>query len=118
MTEADSKTGGVLYFEPLCVELNDCFGSLKNITPDSVFSARKGLLEKSKTSEADEDTDDADKSDKKNKQSKSNMKLSIIYLYVHKCNMVKTLKNVTSLKIYYFLSRLSACCSGIETPIR
>ena len=74
MTVADGKTGGVLYFEPLRVELNDCFGSLKNITPDSVFSARKGLIEKSKNSQdMEESPDETDKSDKCNKQSKSKL---------------------------------------------
>ena len=72
MTEADGKTGSVLYFEPLRVELSDCFGSLKNITPDSVFRARKGMIEKNKNSpDIEESSDKADKSEKQNKQSKS-----------------------------------------------
>ena len=33
----------MLYFEPLRVELNDCFGCLKDVSPDQVFSNRKGL---------------------------------------------------------------------------
>ena len=44
MNEAQSKTGGVLYFEPLHYELNDCFGALKNVQPDSVFSSREGMI--------------------------------------------------------------------------
>ena len=37
------KTGSVLYFEPLCLELNDCFGALKDVRPDQVFSNRQGM---------------------------------------------------------------------------
>ena len=47
MTAAAKKTGSVLYFEPLRLELNDCFGALKDITPDQVFSNRKGMEENS-----------------------------------------------------------------------
>ena len=32
----------VLYFEPLKIELNDCFGALKDVTPDLVFSNLQG----------------------------------------------------------------------------
>ena len=45
MQTAAKKTGSVLYFEPLCVELNDCFGALKDVTPDAVYSNRRGLDE-------------------------------------------------------------------------
>ena len=72
MIEGDGKTGSVLYFEPLQVELNDCFGSLKNITPDSVFSAQKGLIEKIKTSQEVDKSGETEKSEKCNRQSKSN----------------------------------------------
>ena len=72
MIEGDGKTGSVLYFEPLRVELNDCFGSLKNITLDSVFSAWKGLIEKSKTSQEVDESGETEKSEKRNRQSKSN----------------------------------------------
>ena len=87
MTVADGKTGGVLYFEPLRVELNDCFGSLKNITPDSVFSARKGLIEKSKNAQdVEKSSEETDKSEKRNKQSKSNLLLincdKCLYLFL------------------------------------
>ena len=45
MNEAQGKTGGGGdYFEPLRYELNDCFGALKNIQPDSVFSSRQGMM--------------------------------------------------------------------------
>ena len=43
MVQAPKKTGSVFYFEPLCLELNDCFGALKDVSPDMVFSNRKGL---------------------------------------------------------------------------
>ena len=42
MQAASKKTGSVLYFEPLRQELNDCFGALKDVTPDQVFSNRRG----------------------------------------------------------------------------
>ena len=59
MNEAHSKTGGVLYFEPLRYELHDCFGALKNVQPDSVFSSREGMLIHPSTSDdADDDNDD------------------------------------------------------------
>ena len=45
MQTAAKKTGGVLYFEPLRVELNDCFGALKDVSPDQIYSNRKGMEE-------------------------------------------------------------------------
>ena len=73
MVEADGKTGSTDFFEPLRVELQDCFSALKNITPDSVFSARKGLIERTKSSpDSEEDPDKSDKGERKNRQSKSN----------------------------------------------
>ena len=44
MNDASTKTGGVLYFEPLRAELHDCFGAIKNVQPDSVFSSRQGMI--------------------------------------------------------------------------
>ena len=55
MHEAQSKTGGVLYFEPLRYELNDCFGALKNVQPDSVFSSREGMIIHPSNSDDDDD---------------------------------------------------------------
>ena len=55
MNEASSKTGGVLYFEPLRYELNDCFGALKNVQPDSVFSNRSGMICHPNNSDNDDD---------------------------------------------------------------
>ena len=43
MVDESKKTGNAYYFEPLRHELNDTFGVMKNITPDSVFSNIKGL---------------------------------------------------------------------------
>ena len=43
MTQAAKKTGSVLYFEPLQHELQDCFGALKDVSPDQIFSNRKGM---------------------------------------------------------------------------
>ena len=44
MIENDKKSGGCLYFEPLQKELTECFGALKDVTPDKVFSSRRGML--------------------------------------------------------------------------
>ena len=44
MNDAGTKTGGVLYFEPLRAELHDCFSAIKNVQPDSVFSSRQGMI--------------------------------------------------------------------------
>ena len=63
MNEAHSKTGGVLYFEPLRYELNDCFGALKNVQPDSVFSSREGMIIHPSASD---DADDVDHDDTEN----------------------------------------------------
>ena len=60
MNEASSKTGGCLHFEPLRYELNDCFGALKNVQPDSVFSNRQGLIVHPNAS--DDDNDDTETS--------------------------------------------------------
>ena len=44
MVEQDKKSGGCLYVEVLRRELNECFGALKDVTPDKVYSCRKGML--------------------------------------------------------------------------
>ena len=45
MNEHMATTGGSGdYFEPMTYELTDCFGALKNIQPDSVFSSRRGMV--------------------------------------------------------------------------
>ena len=42
MQAAAKKTGSVLHFEPMRKELINCFGALKDVTPDQVFSNRRG----------------------------------------------------------------------------
>ena len=59
MQDASKKSGSVLYFEPLRVELNDCFGALKDVRPDAVFSSRSGL-KITKPDEADEEGTEGD----------------------------------------------------------
>ena len=44
MVEQDKKSGGCLYVEILRRELNNCFGALKDITLDKVYSSHKGML--------------------------------------------------------------------------
>ena len=39
---ASKESGSVLYFEPLKIELHDCFGALKDVCPDLVYSNLKG----------------------------------------------------------------------------
>ena len=58
MNEVQSKTGGVLYFEPLHYELNDCFGVLKNVQPDSIFSSHEGMIIHPSNSDEGDDDDD------------------------------------------------------------
>ena len=57
MVEESKKTGNCYHFEPLRQELNDTFGCMKNVTPDSVFSTLKGLQVKpnSDSTESNED---------------------------------------------------------------
>ena len=42
MVDAGKKTGSSTYFKPLCRELNKCFGTLKDVNPDQLFSSRHG----------------------------------------------------------------------------
>ena len=42
MVDAGKKTGSSTYFEPLCKELNECFGALKDVNPDQLYSNRHG----------------------------------------------------------------------------
>ena len=76
MNDAASKTGGVLYFEPLRAELHDCFGAIKNVQPDSVFSSRQGMIVHTPPDDlADTSNDtasnDTDNSSKDNEQPKN-----------------------------------------------
>ena len=60
MNDAASKTGGVLYFEPLRTELHDCFRAIKNVQPDCVFSSRQGMIVHSPPDEGAETSNDTD----------------------------------------------------------
>ena len=42
MVDAGKKTGSSTYFEPLCKELNKCFGTLKDVNSDQLYSNRRG----------------------------------------------------------------------------
>ena len=82
MTAASKKTGSVLYFEPLRLELNDCFGALHDVTPEMVFSNRQGLNDtlgdvehpdqsNSEASTSADKTDSADQGGAKKKKNRS-----------------------------------------------
>ena len=61
MVAESKKTGNCYYFEPLRHELNDTFGAMKNVTPDSIFSNLKGLQinpNSDKTSSEDDTTEE------------------------------------------------------------
>ena len=75
MQAASKKSGSVLYFEPLRLELNDCFGALKDVTPDQVFSNRKGLEKNSSENnsqpeQTSSNDDDGEANKKKTRKSK------------------------------------------------
>ena len=78
MTESSNKTGSVFYYEPLHVELNDCFGALKDSNPDMVFSSRNGPTGAMEQALNDLDTEKAnsvdDKSDTEKEESKAKKK--------------------------------------------
>ena len=57
MTQAAKKTGSVLYFEPLRRELQDCFGALKDVSPDQIFSNRKGMEKPPASDDSNESTE-------------------------------------------------------------
>ena len=54
MVEMGKKTGGQYFFEPLRTELQDTFGALCHVSPDSVFSSISGL-ENNQNSLSDEE---------------------------------------------------------------
>ena len=57
MTQAAKKTGSVLYFEPLKRELQDCLGALKDVSPDQIFSNRKGMEKPPASDDSNESTE-------------------------------------------------------------
>lgn len=61
MVDESKKTGNAYHFEPLQSKLNDTFGVMKNVTPDSVFSNIKGL-QVNPHSDKTNDTEDTDNS--------------------------------------------------------
>ena len=60
MNDAGTKTGGVLYFEPLRAELHDCFSAIKNVQPDSVFSSQQGIIVHTPPDEAGDNSNDTE----------------------------------------------------------
>ena len=42
LVDGSSKTGSSNFLEPLTKELNECFGALKDVNPDQVYSSRRG----------------------------------------------------------------------------
>ena len=42
MIDSSKRTGSAPFFEPLTKELNECFGALKDVNPDQVYSSRRG----------------------------------------------------------------------------
>ena len=72
MHEYMGKTGGGgNYFEPLRFELDDCFGALKNIQPDSVFSSRRGMIVQNNSSDDEDEESNNEKSGEENLASAS-----------------------------------------------
>ena len=60
MNDAGTKTEGVLYFECLKAELHDCFGAIKNVQPDSVFSSRQGMIVHTPPDDAGDNSNDTE----------------------------------------------------------
>ena len=60
MNDAATKTRGVLYFEPLTAELHDCFGTIKNVQPDSIFSSLQGMIVHTPPDEAGDNSNDTE----------------------------------------------------------
>ena len=77
MVAESKKSGNCFYWEPLRAELNDTFGVMKNVNPDSVFSNLKGL-QIAPNSDVSKDSDDGDiqlvSPDKKDEASKKERK--------------------------------------------
>ena len=88
MVNAGNKTGSSQNFEPLCKELNECFGALKDVNPDQLFSSRRGT-HMGNPIEVDDDKNvnnsnseipqpsTSDKDNKKNPKSRNNCLLYI-----------------------------------------
>ena len=79
MVDAGKKTGSSTYFEPLCKELNECFGALKDVNPDQLFSNRRGThvgnpvdIDEDNANNSNAETPQPSTSYKENKVRKSN----------------------------------------------
>ena len=86
MNDASTKTGGVLYFEPLRAELHDCFGAIKNVQPDSVFSSWQGMIVHTPPDDLADSSNDAasteaDNSSKENEQQKNQRERKSMLLF-------------------------------------
>ena len=86
LVEMSKKTGGAYHFDPLHAELQDTFGAMTNVAPESVFSSMEGH-EDNPNSLSDEDSTNktevsttTPKKDVKKKQAKSKYSSS---LYIH-----------------------------------
>ena len=108
------KTGNCYHYEPLRSELNDTFGVMKNVTPDSVFSNIKGLQvnpHSDKTQESDENGGDeepqlvtptSDEPKEKKKPSKS------MFNIVEQCINMTLFKYIIDLQLSTIFDTLNA----------
>ena len=60
MVDESNKSGNCYTFKPLRHELNDTFGVMKNVNPDSVFSNIKGLQIAPNSDSSKDDTDEVE----------------------------------------------------------
>ena len=99
MNDAATKTGGVLYFEPLRTELHDCFGAIKNVQPDSVFSSHQGMIVHTPPDDAAESSNDLesnepDNASKDNEQQKGPRECKSMFLLHVTINNYQQLNSV------------------------
>ena len=81
MVAHSKKTGGCFIHEPLRYELNDTFGAMENIAPDSVFSSKHGLQINPNSLKDDVDEGATGDIDKEVKKSKKTAKCKYLTLY-------------------------------------
>ena len=129
MVAESKKSGNCYYFEPLHHELNDTFGAMKNVTPDSVFSNLKGLQinpnsDKSNTEEDNEDEEPQlvapstsnSGEDVKKKTSKSMEELiSLKYQQFVNNDKYSCLNNFSVLTYTRIIVRLSTCGPTVQS---
>ena len=79
MVDSSNKTGSAPFFEPLSKELNECFGALKDVNPDQVYSSRRGTKlgnpvkeNSNKSNDSQEPTTSAASGSSSDKKPKSN----------------------------------------------